>query len=105
MEGPRTVTQILSMAGGVKDTAEKETILVVSRDKSWRPVGRLVNLKKIIEEGNIGYDLVLNQYDIVYVPKSRIARADLWVDQYINGIVPDFFRVGVGFGYELHSDD
>lgn len=92
MKGPITVTQILSMAGGVLDTAEKRTILVLRLSKDRKAIARLINLKEIIAEGNIGRDILLQQYDIVYVPKSRIARADVWVEQHINQIVPRFLR-------------
>ena len=105
MQGRTTVTQILAMAGGVLDTAQKRTILIISRDKERRPWGRLVNLKKIIKEGNISRDITLNQYDIVYVPKSAIARADLWVDQYINQIVPEFIAAHYDLGGTLIEHD
>lgn len=88
MEGPQTVTQIISRAGGFLNTAETETILVISRDDQRRPWGRLLNLKKILKQGNISEDFILQQYDIVYVPKSVIARRNLFVEQYINKMIP-----------------
>ena len=88
MEGPTTVTQAIAMAGGILDTAEKSTILVISRDKNRRPWGRLINLKKILYNGNLSMDIVLHQYDIVFVPKSAIARRNLFVDQYLNKMIP-----------------
>lgn len=105
MQGRTTVTQILATAGGVLDTAQKRTILVVSRDKERRPWGRLVNLEKIIQEGNISRDITLNQYDIIYVPKSAIARADLWVDQHINQIVPEFISADYNLGGKFIEHD
>ncbi len=89
MNGNLTLSQLISRAGGLKDTAERRTILVISRDKHRRPWGRIVNLEKVIEMGDISQDIVLNQYDVVYVPKSRIARRNLWVEQYINGLIPE----------------
>ena len=88
MNGPMTVTQVLAMAGGVLNTANKSTILVISRDKNRRPWGRLINLKKILYDGDLSMDIVLHQYDIVFVPKSAIARRDLFVEQYINKMIP-----------------
>lgn len=105
MEGPTTVVQSLAIAGGVKDTAQKKTILVISRDKDRKPWGRLVNLKNIIREGNISLDITLNQYDIVYVPKSAIARADLWVEQYINRIMPEFISANYNLGGTLIDNE
>ncbi|MDA3787718.1 MAG: polysaccharide biosynthesis/export family protein [Desulfobacula sp.] len=88
VDGTNTVSQLISRAGGVKDTAEKSTILVISRDKKRRPWGRLVNLEKILYDGDASHDLILNQYDVVYVPKSAIARSNLFVQQYINNMIP-----------------
>lgn len=89
MDGPHTVTQILARAGNVLNTGEKSSILVISRDKNRRPYARLVDLKSIFATGNISQDLILNQYDVVYVPKSKIARRNLFVQQYINGLIPN----------------
>lgn len=88
MDGNITVSQLVSRAGGIKDTAERSTVLVISRDRDRRPVGRLVDLEKVIYDGDISQDLVLQQYDIVFVPKSKIARRNLWLDQYIQKMIP-----------------
>ena len=88
VEGTNNITQLVSRAGGFTDTAEKSTVLVISRDKKRRPWGRLVNVEKILYDGDTSQDLVLNQYDVVYVTKSRIARSNLFVQQYINNMVP-----------------
>ena len=104
MESPTTVSQIMARAGGFLDSAKTTSIVVVSRDKECRPLGRLVDLDKILGEGNIGNDIVLKQYDVVYVPKSAIAKVDLFVDQYINQLVPRIFRVNLSFGYDIHRE-
>jgi len=101
MEGPMTVSQILSRAGSPLDSADRSTILVISRDKERQPWGRLVNLEKILYYGDVSQDIILNQYDVVYVPRSAIARRNLFVEQYINGMIPDLFTGGVGASYNL----
>ncbi len=88
MEHPYTVSQLAARAGGLLNTAERSSILVITRDKERRPWGRIVNLKKVVEDGDMSQDIVLNQYDVVYVPKSKIARANLFVEQYINNMIP-----------------
>lgn len=98
MEGPNTVSQIIARAGGILNTGEKNTVLVISRDKLRRPWGRLVDLTKIYSTGDISQDLVLQQYDVVYVPKTSIARRNLFVDQYISRMVPSFFTAGYNVG-------
>lgn len=101
MEGQTTVSQILSRAGGPLDSGDRRTILIISRDKERRPWGRLVNLEKILYYGNVSQDIILNQYDVVYVPKTAIARRNLFVEQYINGMVPDFFSADYNIGGTL----
>lgn len=50
-----------------------------------------------------GQDFRLQPDDVVYVPKSSIAQANLFVKQYIEELF--LFRgVSLGFSYELHSD-
>lgn len=88
MEHFYTVSQLVARAGGFKNTAEKSTVLVITRDKKRRPWGRIVNLKNVIEHGDMSQDIVLQQYDVVFVPKSIIARANLFVEQYINNMIP-----------------
>ncbi len=103
MLGPTTVMQIVSFAGGFKNTAEKSSVLVIRKNRENKPEGRIVNIREVIARGNIAGDMVLRQYDIVYVPKTKIARKGEVVDQYINKIIPRFIG-GVNFGYDLNDD-
>ncbi len=88
IDGTSTVSQLVARAGGTTDRAEKSTVLIISRDKKRRPWGRLVNLEKVLYDGDLSQDLVLGQYDIVFVPKSAIARRNLFVQQYIQNMIP-----------------
>jgi protein involved in polysaccharide export with SLBB domain len=98
--GPTTVTQILSQAGIIFETAALKTVLVLSRSKDGRPVGRLVNIEDVLNKGNIGDDLLLKRFDVVYVPKNKIAQANQFVDQYINKIIPR--DVNLSFTYRIN---
>lgn len=98
MEGPNTVSQVIARAGGFLDTGEKSTVLVISRDEQRRPWGRLVDMAKVFSSGDISQDVVLRQYDVIYVPKSAIARRDLFVEQYISRLLPSFFTAGYNVG-------
>jgi polysaccharide export outer membrane protein len=100
---PTTVAQIVSQAGIIWENAALDSIIVVSRSKDGRPVGRLVNLNKVVGEGNIGHDIWLKRFDVVYVPKNTITKVNVWVDQYLSGVVPDWLRFN--FQYGLGSKD
>jgi polysaccharide export outer membrane protein len=101
---PTTVAQIVSQAGIIWENAALDSIIVVSRSPEGRPAGRLVNLNKVIGEGNIGHDVLLRRFDIVYVPKNTITKANVWVDQYLNGIVPDWVRMNFQYGLGSKND-
>ena len=76
---PTTVTQILSQAGIVWETARLDSIVVVSRGPEGRPIGRIVDVNQVVSKGNIGQDIYLKRFDIVYVPQNRIARLNTFI--------------------------
>jgi hypothetical protein len=48
--------------------------------------------------------LMLEPYDIIYVPRSRIARVNQWIDQYINEIIPQSMNVNYDYSVsKAHS--
>lgn len=98
IESPTTVTQLLARAGVLTSTANLDTVLVLSRSKDGKPVGRLVNVNKILKEANLNDDLLLNRFDVVYVSQTRISKVNQFVDQYINRLIPSLFRVSYVIG-------
>ncbi len=96
---PMTVLQSLSEAGGVKDTAKRDQILIIRRYEK-KPLVLTVNIKKVID--GTARDLSLLPNDIIYVPKSRIADVNLWVDQYIRKNIP--INVGAGIFYNYPNN-
>jgi len=95
--GNVTALQAILNAGGFRETAKPSNVIIISKAPDSTASVRTVDLKKVISGDAQGNDLFLKPYDIVYVPKSDIANANKFVDQYINNIVPDF--VSVGFSY------
>jgi hypothetical protein len=57
----------------------------------------VTNLRKFIDEGVKGNDLSLSPQDIVLVSKSRVAKLNLIVEQYITRILP--FSRSVNYSY------
>ncbi len=79
--GPTTVTQAIAIAGGLDPRAETRTVLLITRDESNHPVGRIIDLKEILTTGNLGRDPILRQGDVVYVPNTRLSDAALTAEQ------------------------
>ncbi len=91
-----TILRVLASAELKMESARLGSVVVLSRTDDGRPIRRVVNVGKLLAFGNVDKDLQLNQYDVVYVPKSGISKANQFVDQYINGIVPDFLHFTFG---------
>lgn len=83
-----TAVQALALAGGVTDSADPESTLVIRRDACGEPQASKVDLGTALKNQGTGNDMALAERDIVVVPRSRIANADLWVKQHIRDIMP-----------------
>jgi protein involved in polysaccharide export with SLBB domain len=83
-----TVSQSITLAGGLKDTARRHEVRVIRRNTDNKPFVIPVNLDKVWNGTDINQDIVLQPYDIVYVPKSTIANVNLWMRQYIYNNFP-----------------
>jgi protein involved in polysaccharide export with SLBB domain len=101
MVGNVTSLQAILDAGGFRETAQPDSVIIISKGEDNTPVVRKVNLKKVISGDPLGSDAFLRPFDIVYVPKSFIANVNKFVEQYIEGIVPDF--LSGGFSYTRQS--
>jgi polysaccharide biosynthesis/export protein len=99
-----TALQAVFQAGGFRDTAQPSETLVIRKGEDSRPMPMRVDLAKVFEGDSSSGDLTLHPDDIVYVPKSGIAKANQFVNQYIEKLL--LFRgVSLGFTYELHADN
>ncbi len=88
MRGPTTVMQAIALSGGFRPEAERSTVVIISRDKERHPVGQILNLDEVLEFGNIGRDMILRQYDIVYVPQTKISQVGKFIDDYFSNLLP-----------------
>jgi polysaccharide export outer membrane protein len=86
--GSMTILQSIASAGGLKDTARSNEIILIRRGPENRPASLLVNVEKAIDGSDPSQDLSLQPADIVFVPKSPIANVNQWVDQYIRRNIP-----------------
>ena len=83
-----TAVQALALAGGVTvDSAPDKTVLI-RRDACGQSQGTDVDLASAIKKPGSGEDVALMSHDVVVVPRSGIANADLWVKQHIRDVLP-----------------
>jgi protein involved in polysaccharide export with SLBB domain len=86
IHGRMTVTGALASASGSKDTARLDEVILLRRAPDDKPMIRLINVRDILE--GEATDLRVYQGDILFVPKTRIAEFDLWVNQFLNLSIP-----------------
>jgi polysaccharide export outer membrane protein len=96
-----TALQAVFNAGGLKETADPESVLVIRKGADNRPIPIRVDLSEFEgESAAAGFNLQPD--DIVYVPKTFIAEANKFVNQYVERLL--LYRgISLGFTYELRD--
>ncbi len=90
-----TPLQAVIAAGGFKDTAHPESVILVraaGSEKSF--IARTINLGETVNDG-AREPLYLAPHDIIFVPRSAIANANLWVRQHITDLIPFVGRMPI----------
>ncbi len=89
-EGGMTAFDAIGLAEGYNKHAELRSILVVRNVKTnpKHPEFHLANLYKAIHDSNTAENIMLEAYDIVYVPKSFIGKLGDFIDYIILRIRP-----------------
>jgi len=85
--GPMTALQSIAVSGGFKDTARVTEVIIIRRTQE-KPVVAILDLEKARKNKDMSQDIDLMPYDVVYVPRSKIANVDLFVDLYIRRMIP-----------------
>ena len=97
-----TPLQAIFNCGGFKESARPDKTIIIRKGPGNQPIPIELNLTDIIQGTSAQANLVLNPHDIVFVPKSGIAKANKFVNQYIENLL--LFR-GVSFGFAYRIDD
>jgi len=88
------------MAGGFKSTARTDSVVLIRNAGNNQPIASRLNLKDVLQKGKP--DIALQSFDVVYVPMSKIAKVDRFVDQYIRQAIPA--NLNAGFTYLLGNN-
>ncbi len=97
LELPSGLTALAAIvqAGGFRETAKTKEVILLRKSDGNKPLLTKLNLDGVLRDGRS--DVVLLPYDVVYVPKSTIARLDQFVNQYIRELLP--IPLSGGFSY------
>lgn len=82
------VLEAIIRARGFELDARMTQVILIRRGPASRPMLRTVDIRNFAATADISDDVPLAPGDIIYVPRSRIGELDLWVEQFINRVVP-----------------
>jgi len=91
--GPMTALQAISEAGGMTETARSSEVIIIRRGAVNTPLAFQVDLQKARNGTDLSQDISLAPFDIIFVPRSRVANVNVWMDQYIRQNIPIPFAV------------
>jgi protein involved in polysaccharide export with SLBB domain len=83
-----TPLQAIISAGGFLPTGRLDSVILVrGANTPERFIARTLDLQRYIADGT-NEPLALAPHDVIFVPRSRIANANLWVKQHIVDLLP-----------------
>ena len=100
-----TAVQALVAAGGPKDSAATENCLLLQRIGRQEYRSARLDLAKAIIEGDGQGDWVLGPQDVLFVPMTAIAKANVWIDQHFTKLIPIRFVEGLQKHTQPSSDE
>ena len=99
MAGDIDTLQAVLQAGGFTDRADRRQVILIRRGADGRPMSKLVDLLNGVSDASRADYTPLRRFDVVYVPRTRIAEVGLAVQQYLRDALP----IQVGFSYALNG--
>jgi protein involved in polysaccharide export with SLBB domain len=99
--GTVTALQAVLEAGGARPTGELASVVVLRNQGTSEPQFMVLNLKEQLAAGASGRDIALQPLDIVFVPKTRIATVNEFVDQYIRQLIPVQLNMGLTYFFPI----
>jgi polysaccharide export outer membrane protein len=86
LTGQMTALQAVLRAGGFRDSAKTDSVILLRKSADGAAVANRLNLKDALNKGLP--DVSLKPFDVVYVPKKFIAKADQFVREYVRDLLP-----------------
>lgn len=74
LRGDATVAEAIQIAGGFRDSARHSQVLLFRKVSDNWLAARILNLKRMLRDGNLNEDLHLRPGDLVYVPKNTLSK-------------------------------
>ena len=97
-----TPWQAINHAGGLRLGADAGRVIYISRSENDNALITKIDLQRYLKRDTEVQNLYLRHGDVLLVPRTGIAKLNLFVEQYIRKVVP--FNTGISFSYLLDRD-
>ncbi|MGA2780055.1 MAG: polysaccharide biosynthesis/export family protein [Steroidobacteraceae bacterium] len=92
--GQISALSAISRAGGFKLTAQRSEVVLMRRDEQNHPHLYALDLLAAMKGRDANADVLLQPYDVIYVPRDRVSNASMVLER-IRNAVP----MGVNYGF------
>lgn len=79
LHGETTVTEAVAMAGGFNEKSKHSHVVLFRRVSSQWTEAKVLDVKKMLNSGNLGEDFVMRPGDMVYVPQNKISKISRYI--------------------------
>jgi protein involved in polysaccharide export with SLBB domain len=94
-----TCLQAVVQAGGARRSASLESVFVIRNEAGQPRVLKLDLRASTLKKNGSRDDVVLQPLDIVFLPKTAIAKANDFVEQYITKLSPATIILGLNYNF------
>lgn len=95
MPGDINALQAVLMAGGLRTSASADKVVIIRRGPDGSAMMRTLDLNRATRDPVHTDAIPLRRFDIIFVPRSGVSKAGLFMQQYIRDIVPVQFSYAV----------
>ena len=97
VDAPVTALQAIFEAGGFTRASKATDVVILRYHGTPQPEFIKVNLEPALRTGDKNSDVPLQPLDILWVPKTKIAKAGDFMDQYFRQLVPVPMTLGISY--------
>jgi polysaccharide export outer membrane protein len=98
-----SILDAINLAGGPTENGKPSQVYIVRQLESGAGIQRMVDIEKMMTEGDFSENYLLQDNDIVYIPKKGIAKFNYYLRQ-IDPFMRTFIS-GMAIGQALDDDD
>jgi protein involved in polysaccharide export with SLBB domain len=90
LRGDVTVTEAVAMAGGFTEAAKHSQVLLFRRVSDEWTEAKIINIKKMLKDGNLHEDLHVHSGDMIVVPKNTMSKIQRYIPNSSMGAFTQF---------------